>query len=260
MSYFSLKVTCSVCNGEANLNRKRIANKEWICSSCYKRSGVKLSDFYNKPINKWTPTDFKNAIQSNEENQVELSEFNPTKKIGTYVEFDDDQKKWLVLSEVLGSRKKSTVYNYSDIIDFELLEDGESVAQGGLGRALVGGALFGGAGAIVGGVTGKRKQKGVCNSLEIKVTVNDMNNPAVFIKFITSPTKRNGFLFKSAYKDAQECLSVFQLICDQQQKDSNTNATSGSAAEELKKYKELLDMGAISEEEYELKKKELLSL
>lgn len=259
MSFFSLKVTCSVCDGEANLNRQRIANKEWICSNCYKKSGVKLGDFKNKPINQWTASDFESKIQSNEDNQEELENFNTTKKIGTYVEFDDNQKKWLVLSEILGSRKKSTVYNYSDIIDFELLEDGESVASGGLGRTLVGGALFGGAGAIVGGVTGKRKQKGVCNSLEIKVTVNDMNNPAVFIKFITSSTKRNGFLFKSIYKDAQECLSVFQLICDQQ-KESNANSTSGSAAEEIKKYKELLDMGAISEEEYELKKKELLNL
>ncbi len=35
---------------------------------------------------------------------------------------------------------------------------------------------------------------------------------------------------------------------------------SASAADELKKYKELLDMGAISEDEYAKKKKELLNL
>ena len=33
-----------------------------------------------------------------------------------------------------------------------------------------------------------------------------------------------------------------------------------SAADELKKYKELLDTGAITQEEYEAKKKELLGL
>ena len=35
---------------------------------------------------------------------------------------------------------------------------------------------------------------------------------------------------------------------------------NSSNADELKKYKELLDMGAISQEEYDQKKKELLGL
>ncbi|WP_242831373.1 SHOCT domain-containing protein [Desulfitobacterium dehalogenans] len=36
--------------------------------------------------------------------------------------------------------------------------------------------------------------------------------------------------------------------------------TSLSAADEIKKYKELLDIGAISQDEYEAKKKQLLGL
>ncbi|EPZ54444.1 hypothetical protein H477_3583 [[Clostridium] sordellii ATCC 9714] len=50
------------------------------------------------------------------------------------------------------------MYNYKDIIEFELLEDGESITKGGLGRAVAGGVLLGGVGAIVGGVTGIEKQ------------------------------------------------------------------------------------------------------
>lgn len=262
MSFFALKATCSVCNKEIGMNRKRIANKGWICNSCYKEANLKPTDFTYKSITKWTVDDFKTAIEANKENKVELNSFNPTKKIGSFIEFDDNQQKWLVPG-FLGNKKKSIVYDYSDIVDFELLEDGESIATGGLGRALVGGALFGGAGAIVGGVTGKRKNKGVCNNLEIKVTINDINNPAVFIKFVTSSMKKNGFLFKSMYEDAQECLSTLQVICDQQnvpEENVNSSSSAPSAAEEIKKYKELLDLGAISEEEYELKKKELLNL
>ncbi|XYJ23042.1 SHOCT domain-containing protein [Bacillus velezensis] len=37
-------------------------------------------------------------------------------------------------------------------------------------------------------------------------------------------------------------------------------APTVSAADELKKYKELLDMDAITQEEYEIKKKQLLNL
>jgi hypothetical protein len=42
----------------------------------------------------------------------------------------------------LGTKKNPKIYNYSDIVDFELLEDGESITKGGLGRAITGGLLF----------------------------------------------------------------------------------------------------------------------
>ncbi len=41
---------------------------------------------------------------------------------------------------------------------------------------------------------------------------------------------------------------------------ASAQAPSISATDELKKYKELLDMGAITPEEYEIKKKQLLNL
>ncbi|MEH7236791.1 SHOCT domain-containing protein [Bacillus sp. JJ1562] len=256
MGFFDLKAPCAVCEKDAGLNRYRIADKKWICPNCYKEAGFKLTT----DTRKLTVEDVHAAIQDKKENEKELGVFTPTKKIGTLVEFDDNQKKWLVLSPVLGKREKSTVYNYSDIIDFELLEDGESVASGGLGRALVGGALFGGAGAIVGGVTGKKRTKGVCTSLKIKVTVNDMNNPAVYITFLSTKTKKDGFIYKSIFNHAQECLSTFQLICDRQKNETNNSSTSTSSADKIRKFKELLDEGIITQEEFDIKKKELLGI
>ncbi len=254
MSFFSAKATCEVCNNEAGLNRHRISDKKWICPKCFKEAGFNLST----NTRKMTVQDVRSAMEAKQDNANELANFNPTKKIGSYVEFDDNQQKWLVLSSILGRRNKSTVYNYNDIIDFELLEDGESVASGGLGRALVGGALFGGAGAVVGGVTGKKKSKGVCTSLKIKVTVNDINKPAVYITFLETKTKKDGLIYKTISEQAQECLSTFQLICDRQK---NSNVATGSplsAADELRKFKELLDEGIISQDEFDNKKSELL--
>ena len=49
--------------------------------------------------------------------------------------------------------------DYSDLISYELLEDDSVVTSGGVGQALVGGALFGGFGAIAGGITANRTQK-----------------------------------------------------------------------------------------------------
>lgn len=258
MGFFSLKADCSICEKETGMNRYRIANKEWICASCFKQMG-KLT----KPIQKMTVEEIHAAMDNKKANDDELAAFTPTKKISTFVEFDDTQKKWVILSAVLGKRNKSTVYNYSDIIDFELLEDGDSISKGGLGRALVGGVLFGGTGAVVGGVTGKRKNKSICNSLKIKVTLNDINNPVVYINFITTPTKKDGFVFKTIYKEAHECLSVLQLICNEQEKDDSpiiNNIQANSNADEIKKYKSLLDEGILTQEEFDAKKKELLGI
>ncbi|MFA9458810.1 SHOCT domain-containing protein [Halalkalibacter sp. AB-rgal2] len=258
MGFFSLKAVCAVCDQEAGLNRYRIAEKNWICPSCFKKAGLKKIGQMNKPINKMTKDDVNAAIEAKIKNEIELSNFSPTKSIGSFMEFDDNNKKWLALSSFLGKRNKSTVYNYSDIIDFELLEDGESVAQGGLGKALIGGALFGGTGAIVGGITGKRKNTNVCNSLKLKITVNDFHSPTVYVNFIESSTKRNGFIFKNIYDSAQECLSTLQLICDGQKNDNHQNEHKTSDADELIKFKQLLDAGAISQEEYDIKKSEIL--
>ena len=50
-------------------------------------------------------------------------------------------------------------------------------------------------------------------------------------------------------------MSMLQVICDE----NNVQPTQAvSVADELKKFKELLDMGAISQEEYDAQKAKLL--
>ncbi|UED78330.1 SHOCT domain-containing protein [Lysinibacillus sp. CD3-6] len=261
MGFFSLKQVCGVCEQEVGLNRFRIANKEWVCASCYKEANLKKLGLNKKYIFHMTVEDIRNAIHTQKENKRELKTFNPTKRVGNFVEFDDNNKKWLVLSTILGKRNKSTVYDYSDILNFELLEDGETIISGGLGSALVGGALFGDTGAIVGAVTGKKKIKGICSSLKLKITLNNIYNPVVYVHFIETDMKKSGVLYQNAYNAAHECLSILELICSQQQPTVEAVRHQGqttSAADEILKYKQLLDMGAITQAEFEEKKNELL--
>ena len=254
MGFFDLKATCAICHKEVGWNRFQIANKEWICPACFKKAGFNALT----PIRKMTIDDIKTAMNSQQAKNKELNSFNATKKIGGYLEIDDNKQLWLISKGFLG--KKPKVYKYSDIIDFELLEDGETITKGGLGRALAGGILFGGVGAIVGGVTGGKRTKPICNSLKIKITVKDINDPAVYINFIEGKAKKNGIIYKIASESAQECLSTLQLICDSQKSEQNNEATTTSNADEIMKYKNLLDAGAITQEEFEAKKRQLLGL
>ena len=185
-----------------------------------------------------------------------------TKDFGTYIKFDENNRKWFVPDGFFGGVKNPIIYSFDDILDFELIEDGNSITKGGTGRAIAGGLLFGGIGAIVGGATAKRKTKSTCTRLQIKITLNNISNPMVYVNLITTETKTDSLIYKTAYGSAQNIMSVLQIICANNQSISeNTSvASSISSADEIIKYKQLLDQGIITQEEFNEKKKQLLGL
>lgn len=82
---------------------------------------------------------------------------------------------------------------------------------------------------------------------------------------IKSETKKSSIVYKEAVKEAHEILRKLELITNQFQKQTQeqlpTVADNNiSVADEIKKFKELLDIGAITEDEYNSKKTELLNL
>ena len=95
-------------------------------------------------------------------------------------------------------------------MEYELLEDGESITKGGLGRVVD---------AIVG-----------------VITVKKLNNPTVYINLISTATKSGSIIYKSGYDSAQEILSVLSIIIDNNTDtgtDINTYTNSTSVADEL---------------------------
>ena len=118
-----------------------------------------------------------------------------------------------------GNKQKvgdKTWLNFSDLLNYDLLEDDSIVTSGGVGQALVGGALFGGAGAIAGGITGKRVQKKKVESLIIKVTLNNFSCPCLMIPLITKSTKTNSKEYMTAFNLAHQILSALDVITHNQ--------------------------------------------
>lgn len=208
-------------------------------------------------------SDMKNSFAEAKTAFAELKgvfsdDFNPTKKIGD-ISFDDNTMRFSIPK----TKHTKEIYHYDQIVDVELLEDGATVAKSGLGRAVAGGILFGGVGAIVGGVTGGRKTKDVCKSLQIKITLRNSPVPAEYIKFIDFETKKSGIIYQSNIKLAQDTMSALQLAVDMagvNTPEPQPVQTGVSAADEIRKYKSLLDDGIITEEEFTAKKKQLLGL
>ena len=166
-----------------------------------------------------------------------------------------DQRLWLVPGRG-GSRIDSVIHSFDDIVDIELIQDGHSLIKGGLGSAFVGGAVAGIAGALVGGITASRTNKRVCTDLRIKITLNSIKQPVEYIRLIVSQTNTESIAFRSAADAAQKCLSIFQVILSSRE----TSQCSTSDADEILKFKKLMDQGIITKEEFEAKKKQLLGL
>ena len=110
----------------------------------------------------------------------------------------------------------NTWYPFSGLVSYDLLEDDSLITSGGVGQALIGGALFGGAGSIAGAITGKRVQKKRIDSLYIKVTLNNFDTPCILIPLITKPTKTNSKEYQSAFQEAHKILSVLDVISHNQ--------------------------------------------
>ena len=117
-------------------------------------------------------------------------------------------------------KKNTDWFSFDDLVSYELIQNDDIVVTGGVGKAIVGGTvmtalaggLWGMTGAVVGGVTGKRKQSKKVNSLAIRITLNSFDFPCCFIYLIEKPIKSNSKEYKNVSENAQLILSTLDLI------------------------------------------------
>lgn len=184
--------------------------------------------------------------------------------IGGYFSADSNSKRFRINGEC---------FRYGDLINYELCENNSVEQKGGIGRAIIGGALFGETGAIVGAST--RESKNMVNSLYIRLTIKSVGMRK--ISFIESPTARDGMLYSSSRSLADQIISELEIIsAENQRSDEPTDAKEISetqqaskpadtpelspvlVADELLKLKQPLDMGVLTQEEFDQQKRRLL--
>lgn len=240
---------CPICNEKLSFFKSTLKGGVKVCVEHTMDAAI-----YGNDDRKFTVEELKHEMEQvskkREEFTKRVSDFQATKIIEP-LHFNDNDRKILIHDNI-----RNNIIDYDDIISFEIIEDGKSTSSGGVGRALVGGALFGGAGAVVGAMTANKKNK-YCESLRVKITIDDMDNPKLYVPFIIEKTKINSDKYINAYNKAQELTATLQIICNDRNK---TNSSESDPTEEIKRYKELLDIGAITQEEFNKKKKELLAL
>ena len=211
----------------------------------------------------------------------DLPDFVATKKIiglqGSYI-FGVDEN----------NRKVAFVKNYykevapfDKISSVEILEDNTLIHQKSsmrtIGGAVIGGIVAGGAGAIVGGLSGDSKQKKTVSRVQVKIKLKNINHPSFIIDCFDSktmtvsgePVKTDsplGALYKQGLQDAQRIADTISAIIDLTDKGSKSSSQQtiqstkvvGSVADELLKLAELKEKGLLTDEEFNSQKKLLL--
>lgn len=166
------------------------------------------------------------------------------------------------------------IYDFRDILQTEILENGSTVTKTSrrsqVGGALLGSMLAGGAGAVIGGLSGATKSQNEVKKVQLQIIVNDTKKPFHRITFMSEEkaVSKENMIYKHANKLITHWQSILSHIINKTDAvdipDLNNNKNgqqllnSTSVAEELTKLAELRDKGIISEDEFVSQKKKLL--
>ena len=171
-------------------------------------------------------------------------------KLGIWVDYQAKQlvvRSWL--DEVI-----PTIYSFDDLQDYELLEGTKSVFRG----AAIG---YG----PIGGVLGRHKE--IAASLSIRIVMGNASRGAnsitiQFFKKMRMNTKNsmNQACLQCAYAIIDELGNIMRQQIAEQNSGGDVVVQQVSDADELAKFKKLLDDGIITQEEFDAKKKQILGL
>ena len=241
-----------------------------ICSHCLKQKGIPTKNIEDKSSS--------DIISIMSENGMAIpSQFKPTNRVMwgvsvPYIEIDEPRQLINIPEfefNVFSSNKYvEHIYSFSSLIDFELIDSGQKLMEGSsLLGAAVGGLAFGGAGAIVGSSFGNKKIKDKCTGLTIKVIFDDINNSDTYINLIpiSEEIDRSSSKYKEYYSSAQKCLSILTVILNKNHKqlspgnNPTISVDENDVLDSIRKLGTLKDEGLITLEEFNIKKKDLLS-
>ena len=226
------KKYCPICKQKYGIISKTKVIDGFVCGYC-----ASITSSYT--------TRRKSELQEywNKNNEL-VKIFKPTQVIKSFgneqINIDYDNKLF-----VYGNLTKITnpkIYAFNEVVGFEYKVVNQKTTiekKGGITRAVVGNMIAGPVGAIVGSNTAKQNVKIEETKLFYIYLNNFAGNNTIIMSY--PPSGLESFL--------NDCISIGQ-------KKENSDET----VNDLMKFKQLLDNGIISQEEFDKKKKELLSL
>jgi hypothetical protein len=146
------------------------------------------------------------------------------------------------------------------VLSCELHEDGDTVTSTSrgsqLGGAIVGDLLFGKAGAMIGGLSGKKSNTAMCRVIELRLTVDDTSKPLHGVLFQNSETPRKDPGYIANSQRAREWAGKIAVLIKRQEKAAIESAPTAAhlVGPALLQLVQLRDAGVLTSDEFEVQK------
>lgn len=176
----------------------------------------------------------------------------------------------------------TTMIDYKNIVSVEIIEDNTTISKTNRKSQLigagVGGVLAGGAGAIIGGLSGKSSSTNEVQNVTLRLIVNSFNKSVYDIPFLKlkDSVKKTDNKYKNAIDSAYRWHNVIsQIIKDEEKQESEitknveiqnelikneelTNTKQIDYVKEIEKLSDLKNKGLINENEFKKLKSKLI--
>lgn len=249
-----------------------------ICEKCLNKIGLKLAAISNENIIKFENLtihkassmiangekfDYKEEKEKLKSEKAQIKQdykdlVNSFKENGALswesgILVDSKEERFLFKKSILREEK---VEPFSGLVSIEpIFRSNGKTKHHGVTRGIIGGATFGLAGAVVGASSG-HKDYTVVSKMSLILRFSD--DFTFEIKLISTETKI-GIITTQAEKRMNNYITFLNNIIEQNSLNATPTVSQElSIADELKKFKELLDLGAITQEEFEIQKSKLL--
>lgn len=234
--------TCPICGGKLGLLNREKSADGLICASCsnffYSKLGFRAAKQLTAAL-----ADYWATLESRRKVFKETDSIYDGDALFVSI---DKENRLFYFGHRGGDKGPRMIYSFDEVAGYESdTPDDLTVTEtkGGIGRSVIGAAVAGPVGAIVGAATAKTE------------TRKGRSKENVSIRFVLSLGESS--LPTTVYPGG---MTSFLKSCKASQEKKQAAAPAVSCADELLKFKQLLDMGAITEEEYSLKKSQLLGL
>lgn len=268
MSFFKKPiVNCGICGREIDTKEKRWKTKDgFICPDCQKPFGIfdgprAFIGYDNEQI-KEMKVNRQKLNELLQKNRELFNSFKATRIIEKTLFIDDNLKKWYFNSkrngfmDINGNTPIPLVFDFSDVLEvYTTLGDkiitstSSTRKEKGVRNIIAGTLLAGNTGAILGGMLSKNV-----------TTSHSIESQNVYVNVIIDSTQDPISMSYHSEHSAEKARSVLAAMIDDPIEKFSNIKSNVSVADEIRKFKKLLNEDIITEEEFESKKNQLLNL
>lgn len=120
----------------------------------------------------------------------------------------DNIRQQIALVQRAQNQLNIRVIDGAHIVSAEIVEDGASLLKtaraGQLGGAAIGGLVFGPLGAVVGGLSGSKRQIEKVRRIELNIIVQDLSAPRFSACFLGAEVDKSGLTYQARINEARE--------------------------------------------------------